>query len=80
MFDNGRDTPLSNAIVRFLREVEGTELVEWGLIAGLIIVLAAGSFAAIGTDLSIIFGDVQTETCKAAGVSKGKSCKKKKKP
>jgi len=32
-----------NAIVNFVRDEEGTELVEWGLIAGLVIVLAAGS-------------------------------------
>ena len=57
---------MSNAIVRFLREKEGTEMVEWGLIAGLIIVLAAGVFAAIGTDLNTIFGGFTDQTCEAA--------------
>ena len=36
---------MSNAIVRILREKEGTEMVEWGLIAGLIIVLAIRPYA-----------------------------------
>ena len=44
-----------NAVVNFVRDEEGTELVEWGLIAGLIIVLTAALFAAIGTDLETIF-------------------------
>ena len=58
---------MKNAIVRFLREEEGTEMVEWGLIAGLIIVLAAGVFAAVGGDLNTIFTGVQTQTAAGAG-------------
>ena len=55
-----------NAIVNFVRDEEGTEMVEWGLIAGLVIVLAAGTFALIGTDLNTIFGGVQTQTATGA--------------
>mgnify|MGYP001818907628 CR=1 FL=1 len=57
-----------NAIVTFVRDEEGTEMVEWGLIAGLVIVLAAGVFATIGDDLNTIFGNVQTQTAKGAAV------------
>ena len=57
---------MNNAILRFLREEEGTEMVEWGLIAGLIIVLAAGVFAAVGGDLNTIFTGVQTQTAAGA--------------
>ncbi len=57
---------MSNAIVRILREEEGTEMVEWGLIAGLIIVVAAGVFASIGTDVNTIFGGFTNLTCEAA--------------
>ena len=55
-----------NAIVNFIRDEEGTELVEWGLIAGLVIVLAAGTFATIGGDLNTIFGKVQAQTAAGA--------------
>lgn len=44
-----------NAIVNFIRDEEGTELVEWGLIAGLIIVIAAALFLTIGENLNLIF-------------------------
>ena len=57
---------MKNAILRFLREEEGTEMVEWGLIAGLVIVLAAGVFAAVGGDLNTIFQGVQTQTAAGA--------------
>ena len=55
-----------NTIVNFVRDEEGTEMVEWGLIAGLIIVLAAGVFALIGADLNVIFRGVQTQTAAGA--------------
>ena len=58
-----------NAIVNFVRAEEGTEMVEWGLIAGLIIVIAAVIFAAIGTDLNTIFTAVQTQTAAGAAAA-----------
>jgi pilus assembly protein Flp/PilA len=64
-----RRIPMSkivNAIVNFIRDEEGTEMVEWGLIAGLIIVVAAAIFAAIGQDLNTIFGGVQVQTAAGA--------------
>jgi pilus assembly protein Flp/PilA len=60
-------TKITNAIVTFIRDEEGTEMVEWGLIAGLVIVLAAGTFALIGGNLNTIFTGVQTQTAAGAG-------------
>ena len=57
---------MKNPIVHFLREEEGTEMVEWGLICGLLIVLIAGAFATIGTDLNTIFRGFTDQTCEAA--------------
>ena len=57
---------ITQKINKFARDEEGTEMVEWGLIAGLIIVLAAGVFALIGTDLNTIFGGVQAQTAAGA--------------
>lgn len=58
---------MKNAIMNFVRQEEGTELVEWGLIAGLIIVIAAALFAAIGADLNVIFTDLAAQVAGAAG-------------
>jgi len=55
-----------NAIVNFVRDEEGTELVEWGLIAGFIIVIAAGLFFTIGGDLTTIFTDLRDRVSEAA--------------
>lgn len=57
---------MKNAIRKFIRDEEGTELVEWGLIAGLIIVVSAGLFLTIGGDLDTIFTALDTQTGAAA--------------
>ena len=57
---------MNNVIVRFLREEEGTELVEWGLIAGIIIAFSVAVFAAIATDVNTLFVGVQGQTTQAA--------------
>jgi pilus assembly protein Flp/PilA len=41
-------------VKRFLREEEGTEVVEWALVAGLIIAAAAGLYVLIGTEVAAI--------------------------
>lgn len=61
---------LMASLTRFLREEDGTEVVEWALVAGLIIVLAVGVFAAIGGNVSAIMGlvnDKLNTACTAAG-------------
>lgn len=60
---------MKSAIMNFIREEEGTEMVEWGLIAGLVVVLSAATFALIGTDLNTIFGGVQTQTAAGAAAA-----------
>ena len=55
-----------NAIVNFVRDEDGKELVEWGLIAGFIIVIAAGVFFTIGEDLETIFNALQGNVADAA--------------
>lgn len=42
---------LTAELKRFVREEEGTEVVEWALVAGLIIAVGAGIFAAIGGEV-----------------------------
>ena len=39
-------------IWRFLKDEEGTELVEWGLVAALLLAVAATVFTSIGTAVS----------------------------
>ena len=42
---------LTAELKRFVREEEGTEVVEWALVVGLIVAVAAGVFVAIGNDV-----------------------------
>ena len=56
-----------NAIVNFVRAEEGTEMVEWGLIAGLIITIIAAAFITIGGHLNTIFALLATQMGTAAG-------------
>ncbi len=51
---------LMQGIERFVREEEGTEVVEWALVAGLIIAVGATIFATIG-------GHVETHLNALAG-------------
>ena len=55
------------AISAFIREEEGTELVEWALVAGLIIVVGAGIMTVIGSDVGTIFRALSGVTGDAAG-------------
>ena len=54
------------ALKRLVRDEEGTEVVEWALVAGLIVVLAAGTFALIGDDVNTVFQGIQAQTGAAA--------------
>jgi pilus assembly protein Flp/PilA len=42
------------------RDEEGTEVVEWALVAGLIIIVAAGAWATIGGDVGAILEELAT--------------------
>ncbi|NIC07544.1 Flp family type IVb pilin [Billgrantia bachuensis] len=41
---------LMQGIERFWREEEGTEVVEWALVGGLVVAIGAAVFVTIGTD------------------------------
>ncbi|MDX5376905.1 MAG: hypothetical protein LPK08_05200 [Halomonas sp.] len=47
---------LMQGIARFWREEEGTEVVEWALVGGLIVAVGATIFAAIGGHVSTHLG------------------------
>ncbi|MBS9405249.1 hypothetical protein KG088_16660 [Halomonas sp. TRM85114] len=51
---------LMQGIERFVREEEGTEVVEWALVGGLIVAVGATIFVAIGGEVSEKLGLLQT--------------------
>jgi pilus assembly protein Flp/PilA len=51
---------------RFLREETGVTAIEYGLIAGLIAVVIAGSVTALGTSLNSVFSTITTKLAPAA--------------
>lgn len=51
---------LMMGVERFLREEEGTEVVEWALVGGLIVAVGGAIFAAIGTRVSELLTALKT--------------------
>ena len=49
---------LMMGVQRFLREEEGTEVVEWALVAGLVVAVGAVVFTSIGTQAKKLLNDV----------------------
>lgn len=47
-------------IKRFVREEEGTEVVEWALVAGLIVAVGAAVFSGIGTQAKAYLDELLT--------------------
>ncbi len=56
---------MSTLIKRLVKEEEGTEVVEWALVAGLVIIAAAAAWVTIGGDVKTILTNLQTQTGKA---------------
>ncbi|MGB8416865.1 pilus assembly protein Flp/PilA [Burkholderia sp. GAS332] len=50
---------------RFLRDSKGVTAIEYGLIAGLVVLVIATAVTNIGTDLSTLLGDVATKITNA---------------
>jgi pilus assembly protein Flp/PilA len=48
-------------------DIKGATAIEYGLIAGLIAVVIVGAITSVGTDLSNIFGTVNSKLTSAAG-------------
>ena len=46
---------LSNALLRFARDEQGTETLEWGLVCGLIVVGAIAAIALIGPKVTAMW-------------------------
>ncbi len=57
---------MKELLKRFVREEEGQDLIEYALLAGLIIVVAVAVLTGIGTDVNTIFTHVQAKTTAAA--------------
>ncbi|WP_168013219.1 Flp family type IVb pilin [Halomonas salinarum] len=52
---------LMMGVKRFWQEEEGTEVVEWALVAGLIVAVAATIFTNVGDNVSRIMGLINTK-------------------
>ncbi|NBO17922.1 MAG: Flp family type IVb pilin [Proteobacteria bacterium] len=46
--------------IRFLKDEDGATAIEYGLIAALISVAAIGAMSALGTQLTTLFGNIQS--------------------
>lgn len=51
-------------VQRFLRDEEGTEVVEWALVAGLIVAVGATIFGTIGDKVVVYLQDLDTALIK----------------
>lgn len=49
---------LMMGVQRFLREEEGTEVVEWALVGGLIVAVGAAVFTAMGTRAKTLLNNI----------------------
>jgi pilus assembly protein Flp/PilA len=58
---------MKNLTIRFLRDNKGVTALEYGLIAGLIAVVIAGSVTSVGSDLNLVFGKIVTSLTAAGG-------------
>lgn len=51
---------MRNLIVRFLKEEDGMEMVEWALVAGLFVLIAMTGWTAVGNAITTKLGELQT--------------------
>jgi Flp pilus assembly pilin Flp len=57
---------VKNLIVRFAREDEGQDMIEYALLAAFVSIIAATIIKSIGPDLTTIYNAVKTQTGAAA--------------
>jgi pilus assembly protein Flp/PilA len=50
-----------NTVKSFVMETEGQDLIEYGLLVGLITVLAVAAITSIGTKVATFFTDLKTD-------------------
>jgi Flp pilus assembly pilin Flp len=60
---------MKNLIARFVRDEEGQDIIEYGLLAAFISVLAWLTLQNIGQDVSTMYTKVQSATNDASGAS-----------
>ena len=60
---------MKNLFVRFVREEEGQDIIEYALLAAFVSIVAATVVMTIGTDLTTIYTDVKAQTSAAATAS-----------
>ncbi len=58
---------LMQGIERFWKDEEGTEVVEWALVGGLIVAAGAAIFVTIGGHVETALTTLSTHTAEAAG-------------
>ncbi|MDO3523064.1 Flp family type IVb pilin [Ralstonia pseudosolanacearum] len=51
---------MKHAILQFLRDEQGATAIEYGLLAGLIAAVIAGTVTTLGTEIKTAFGSVCT--------------------
>jgi pilus assembly protein Flp/PilA len=56
-----------NTMTRLFNDEAGQDMIEYALIAGLISLAAVATFSTIGTKISTIFTNIQTQLTTAAG-------------
>ena len=59
------------AAKRFLQEEDGTEIVEWAIVGGLVVAVGAAVFATIGSDSKTSLDNLSTSVSDAATKSGG---------
>ena len=52
---------MKNLVVRFIREEEGQDLIEYSLLCALIAVACIAAMNALATDINAIFGEIGTK-------------------
>ena len=57
------------AAKRFLRDEEGTEIVEWAIVGGLVVAVGAAVFVTIGTDAKTALDSLKDSVSDAAAAS-----------
>ena len=67
MLNFGKMQGLVVAAKRFLRDEQGTEIVEWAIVGGLVVAVGAAVFVTIGGDAKTALKSLETQVGKAAG-------------
>jgi len=60
---------MKNLFVRFVREEEGQDIIEYALLAAFVSIVAATIVETIGPDLTTIYTGVKAQTAAAAAAS-----------